>query len=175
MGTVRGRRRPRRRQPLTAGTLPAATAGEAKLLPGRMEAGGQASITSTRGWRGLVPHHRLSQGVQNGSPILAVHPPVFLRGPGGVVGSILQAPVDVSMSSPSSCAPGWGCCSSPPPAEVVARRARKKRKKNPTKRSLCPSPCPLSRCCKFSLVFCNLMIYSQEKISLQFTKKSLLI
>lgn len=50
-----------------------------------------------------------------------------------------------------------------------------KKWKKPTKCSLCPSPCPLSGCCKFSLVFCNLMIYSQEKISLQFTKKSLLI
>lgn len=36
---------------------------------------------------------------------------------------------------------------------------------------LCPSLWLLSRCCKFSLVICNLMIYSQEKISRQFTKK----
>lgn len=51
-----------------------------------------------------------------------------------------------------------------------------KTKQNKTKKcSFCPSPLLFSRCCKFSLVFCNLMINSQEKISLQFTKKSLLI
>lgn len=53
--------------------------------------------------------------------------------------------------------------------------AARKKGKIPTNCSPCPSLHPLSGCCTFSLVFCNLMICSQEKISLQFTKTCLLI
>lgn len=63
--------------------LPAALAGEAKLPQGRTVAGSRALTTGTRGWRGLVPHRRLSQGLQNGSSGFAARPPALLCGPGG--------------------------------------------------------------------------------------------
>lgn len=97
-----------------------------------------------------------SQGLQEGcSGLTAPSPMLVLQTPRGVLVSSQLQGWDVA-------APASGC-------------SQEKTGKIPTNCSLCPSLRPLSRCCKFSLVFCNLMICSQEKISLQFTKTSLLI
>lgn len=168
-----GRRSPRHRQPHTAGTLPAAAAGEEKLPQGRMAAGSRAPTKVARGWRGLVPRVTFLGVCRTAAPA-SLHSPCVSLWAGGLL-------------VPSS-KPLWTCPFCLPAPVLLDRDAAApllwlqpwpagpgKKWKKPTKCSLCPSPCPLSGCCKFSLVFCNLMIYSQEKISLQFTKKSLLI
>lgn len=50
---------------------------------------------------------------------------------------------------------GWGCSSPNKPNGEKSKRGGKW-----TECCLCPSLWLLSRCCKFSLVICNLMIYS---------------
>lgn len=109
------------------------------------------------------------RGLQRGSSGFAAPLPALLR---VLVGSAPAEPLPIRPSAAASLLlrpwrAGQG---------KKAKRGGKTKTKQKTKKcSFCPSPLLFSRCCKFSLVFCNLMINSQEKISLQFTKKSLLI
>lgn len=109
-------------------------------------------------------------GSAESSSGFAAPPPALLR---VLVGSAPAEPLPVRPSAAASLLlrpwrAGQG--------KKAKRGGKNKTKQNKTKKcSFCPSPLLFSRCCKFSLVFCNLMINSQEKISLQFTKKSLLI
>lgn len=109
-------------------------------------------------------------GLQRGSSGFAVPLPALLR---VLVGSAPAEPLPIRPSAAASLLlQPWRAGQ----GKKAKRGGKNKTKQNKTKKcSFCPSPLLFSRCCKFSLVFCNLMINSQEKISLQFTKKSLLI
>lgn len=154
--------------------------GEPAPLPGQWAARGggghrssppaapqQPQCSGAKPCGGFSPAPR---GLQRGSSGFAVPLPALLH---VLVGS---APAETLPTHPSAAASlllwPWRAGQ----GKKAKRGGKNKTKQNKTKKcSFCPSPLLFSRCCKFSLVFCNLMINSQEKISLQFTKKSLLI
>lgn len=157
--------------------------GEPTLLPGQWAARGggghrssppaapqQPQCSGAKPCGGCSPSPRHPSGGQRGSSGFAVPLPALLR---VLVGSAPAEPLPIHPSAAASLLlrpwqAGQG--------KKAKRGGKNKTKQNKTKKcSFCPSPLLFSRCCKFSLVFCNLMINSQEKISLQFTKKSLLI